>query len=1146
MDRPSTSEPHRPAGARAAFAADDLFATGGEMGRLMATVDWARTPVGPTEQWPQPLRTVLSFVLASQHPFFVWWSRELVQFYNDGYRPILGSTKHPAAMGQRGRECWKEIWSVIEPMIETVFAGGSTYTKDGQLVLERHGFLEECYFNYAYSPIRGESGAVDGVLVACSETTGRVIGERRLQLLGELGLEAAKPKSAGEASRNAAALLAAASADVPFALIYLADASGARLQLAGSVGIAAGHAAAPETIRIGDPRAVWPITAAQDEVELDLNALAASAGSLPGGLWPEPAQRALVLPLARAGELRPYGFLIAGTSPRLALDDRYRAFFRLLAGHVAAAIHNAEVHEEQRRRAQALAEIDRAKTVFFSNVSHELRTPLALMLGPTRDALASPDRALRGADLEMVHRNELRLLKLVNTLLDFARIEAGRAHARYEPTDLAALTCDVASAFRSAIERGAVRYEVDCPEIGELLHVDRSMWEKVVLNLLSNAFKFTFEGQIRIALRDAGDRVALSVADTGVGIAAHEQARVFERFHRIDGVRARTHEGSGIGLALVGDLVRLHGGTIELRSAPGVGSEFIVSIPKGHAHLPAEQVAAGSDPTGPPQHATPYVEEALGWLATPAERDRILEADAGRASVFGDAAGHVLVVDDNADMRAYLTRLLAPRFSVQTAADGEQALAAMRARRPDLVLTDVMMPNLDGPGLIRELRAHAETARVPVIMLSARAGEESQVAGLNAGADDYLQKPFSSAELIARVSRQLELGRLHQLAASERALAEAARAEAERANRAKDEFLAMLGHELRNPLSPIQTALHLMNMRGLRSREQAVIERQVSHLVRLVDDLLDVARITQGKIELRKQPLELATVVVRALEVASPLLDQKQQRLELQVAPEGLLVHADPDRLAQIISNLVTNAAKYSPPGSLIWIDAEQLGSRVRLRVRDQGVGLAADMVESIFDSFVQQRQAIDRSAGGLGLGLAIVRSLVGLHGGSVWAQSEGIGKGSEFVVELPALAASASYPPPPDTPRRDVIRGGSGKRVLIVDDNEDAAEVLGELLAELGFVVAVAHDGPEALATAARFKPQIALLDIGLPVIDGYELGERLRGLADMPADLDLIAITGYGRAADVQRSRAAGFSAHLVKPLDLDALSGLLFKSR
>ncbi|HEX5715444.1 MAG TPA: ATP-binding protein, partial [Thermoanaerobaculia bacterium] len=712
----------------------------GETGALIRSIDWPRHPMGPIEGWPQSLRTALSICLGSDFPMALWWGPEVWQLYNDGYVHVLGG-KHPEAMGQQGNVCWAEIWDVVGPIYERVMTSGeSSFFSDLLLVMERNRYVEETYFTFSYSPVLDEQGGVGGNLIVCTETTERVVGERRLRTLRDLGARAAEGKNAAEACAIAAEILAANLWDIPFACIYLLDGEG-RFELAGSSGVAAGCPVALEIVEPGGEG--WPFDEVVRTSQIcGVDDLASRFSEVPASPWEDPTRSALMLPLATPGQDRPTGVLVAGVSPRRALDESYRSFYQLAAGQIAAAIADARAYEEERRRAEALAELDRAKTTFFSNVSHEFRTPLTLLLGPLEDALDDLDD---GASLvpvhrervETAHRNALRLLKLVNTLLDFARIEAGRVQAVYEPTDLPAYTAELASVFRSAVERAGLRFAVDCPPLEISAYVDREMWEKIVLNLLSNALKFTLEGEIAVRLRtaDGGKRLELSVSDTGVGIHADELPRVFERFRRVRVARARSQEGTGIGLALVQELVRLHGGEVRAESEPGRGTAFTVSIPAGSDHLPADRIGSARTVTSTAVGAAPYVEEALRWLPSAAEQGE-------EPAISLASADRILLVDDNADMREYVRRLLGP-WTVETAADGTSALESALAAPPDLVLADVMMPGLDGFELLRALRSHPRTATVPVILLSARAGEEARVEGLQAGADDYLVKPFS-------------------------------------------------------------------------------------------------------------------------------------------------------------------------------------------------------------------------------------------------------------------------------------------------------------------------------------------------------------------------------------------------------------------
>ncbi|GAA0251746.1 SpoIIE family protein phosphatase [Saccharothrix mutabilis subsp. mutabilis] len=742
----------------ATAAPADLFAVDGEVGPDLARVDWAATALGHPSGWPQSLRTAVSILLSSRFSMWLAWGPELTFFCNAAYRRDTLGRKYPWALGRSASEVWAEIWADIGPRIETVLTTGeATWDEALLLFLERSGYPEETYHTFSYSPLRDDDGVVVGMLCVVSEETERVVGERRMATLRDLGSDPSAVRTEEETLAFSCRQLARNPRDLPFTVTYLSqDDGGARL--AGATGIAAGHPAAPPVLAPDDPDGVWPLAALRGEsvlVELDGPAFAA----LPGGDRSEPPTQALLVPLQRQGGT-PYGFLVAGLNRYRPLDEAYRGFVELVAGHVAAGIASARSYQAQQRRAEELAELDRAKTAFFSNISHEFRTPLTLIMGPVeelRDRLAESDPQARD-ELDVVHRNGLRLGKLVNTLLDFSRIEAGRMRAGYEPVDLAAVTAELASVFRSAIEKAGLGFDVDCPPLPEPVHLDRGMWEKVVLNLLSNALKFTFEGSIGVSVRAVDGEAVVTVADTGIGVAPEEMPRLFERFHRIENARSRSNEGSGIGLALVRELVDLHGGTITAESTVEQGTRFTIRLPFGSAHLPADALLpAGDARSTVSTTADPYVQEALRWLPDGRDGADVPLAAAPGASV----SATVLVADDNADMREYLTRLLSGAgYEVRAVDDGVRALEAIRAQHPDLVVSDVMMPRLDGLSLVSALRTDPRTAAVPVLLLSARAGQEASIEGLRAGADDYLVKPFAAAELLARVRANVELSRL--------------------------------------------------------------------------------------------------------------------------------------------------------------------------------------------------------------------------------------------------------------------------------------------------------------------------------------------------------------------------------------------------
>jgi signal transduction histidine kinase/ActR/RegA family two-component response regulator len=812
-------------------------------------MDWSATPVGPVETWPQSLRTVLSILLTSRHPIFVWWGQELVQFYNDGYRPILGATKHPRALGQRGRECWTEIWDVIGSMIQSVMERGeSTFIQDGLLCLDRNGYLEEAYFTYAYSPIQDESGGTGGVFVACTESTERILSERRLQTLRELSAATSEVKSEEEVCRKAAGVLTLNPHDVPFALLYLTDARGQTPRLVGTVGLEPGSAAAPLLLDAGP----WPWESIERTGEaLQVDCLPCSLGPLPGGPWPEAASSALVLPLFTPGHDTPTGMLVAGLSPRKALDAKYRGFLELTATQLSNALTHVRAYEQEKRRAELLAALDRARLH-----SQLMQAPVAVAI------LTGPHLVFELANpryLEMVGRRDGRVV--------------GRP---------------VRAVF---------------PELP----------------------------------RDAP---------------------VFQVLEEV----------YAIGRAFTADAYR----------------------------IPLDRRGNGE------------LEDVYFQLTCQPMRD-----------VRGSIVGVMVVAAD--------------------------------------VTTQVV-----------------------------------------------------------------------------------ARTQAEEADRRKDEFLAMLAHELRNPLAALSTALEVMKharsdeAKGARLRD--ICAHQVTSLVRMVDDLLDVSRITRGKVELRKQEVDLLAIIQNAIETSRPHINGRGHELSVTLAPGDFRLEADATRLEQVVSNLLSNAARYTEPGGAISVrlGREESGGQpwAVLRVRDTGRGIARDMQDKVFELFFQVDPSIDRTSGGLGIGLTLVKRLVGMHGGTVHAYSEGPGQGSEFTVRLPLprQLPRATQTPRPSTLHVPLFH--PKRRVLVVEDRAAVRETLRVLLENMGHEVAVATNGLEGVTQALKLLPDVALVDVGLPGIDGYELARRVRASRE-GASLFLVALTGYGGTEAQAKALQAGFDLHLVKPL-------------
>ena len=592
-----------------------------ELARLMRAFDWNTTAIGVPEEWPKSLRTAVGIMLTSRQPIWIGWGQELTYLYNDPYKSIIGG-KHPWALGKPASVVWREIWHEIGPMLSQAMGGNEgTYVEAQLLIMERNGYPEETYYTFSYSPIPADDGTVGGIFCANTDDTQRVIGERQLTLLRELAATTAEARTWEQACERSARALSTDPQDLPFAMIYMLEPDGRTATLASTSGVEPDHPAVVATLSVYGDDEPWPLAdVLKDHRPRVVSRLETSfQATFPSGAWPQAPDTAVVLPILPSGETGRAGFLIAGLNPFRLFDDNYAGFMKLIAGQIGAAIANAEAYEQERRRAEALAEINRAKTAFFSNVSHEFRTPLTLMLGPLEDALRHPEElpAKRFEEVTVAHRNALRLLRLVNTLLDFSRVEAGRVQVYRESNNLSLLTHDLASNFSSVCERAGLALSIACDPLPKSVYIDRDMWEKIVLNLLSNAFKFTFGGSIDVRLRDVGGHVELSVRDTGVGIPPSELPHVFERFHRVEGQNGRTHEGSGIGLALVRELVNLHGGEVRIESKVDHGTTFTVILPYGESRLPA--AGNESHKVSTATKAAAFVEEALRWLPEPAD-----------------------------------------------------------------------------------------------------------------------------------------------------------------------------------------------------------------------------------------------------------------------------------------------------------------------------------------------------------------------------------------------------------------------------------------------------------------------------------------------------------------------------------------------
>lgn len=1000
---------------------------GGALGRLVHEFDWAKTPLGPINEWPQSLRTVVRVLLTSRFAMWMSWGPELTFLYNDAYARMTLGKKHPWALGRRSQEVWEEIWDDIGPRIEKVLQScEATWDEALLLFLERSGYREETYHTFSYSPLFGDDGETTGHLCVVTEETDRVIGERRLNTLRSLSAELNRTITEDDVLASVSRCLEENQKDLPFTLTYLFTEDGKQARLASQTGISAAHPAAPESIEFeGDQ--IWPVAellGGKDSVVVeDLNA---RFDSLPFGFWDKSPWRALLLPITSQAQDAPAGVFIAALNPYRPLDVSYAGFLSLVAGQIAASIANAHAYEIERKRAEALAEIDRAKTAFFSNVSHEFRTPLTLMLGPLQDLLARSQTHLTPTakeQIELANRNGARLLRLVNTLLDFSRIEAGRVQAVYQATDLAGFTSELASVFRSATEKAGLRLVVDCPNLGEPVYVDRDMWEKIVLNLISNAFKFTFDGEIGVSIDRVGNFAELRVRDTGEGIPPEAVPRLFERFHRVPNTRSRTHEGTGIGLALVQELVKLHGGFIRVESTLGKGSTFVVSIPFGQNHLASGQLGGARSLTSTAVGAKPFVEEALRWLPDSSNNgDEFLSHELLPVPCPpGSEAGvrpRILIADDNSDMRQYLARLLAEHYEIETVPDGQVAIEAARDRPPNLILSDVMMPGLDGFQLLEAIRKDERTRRIPVVLLSARAGEESRVEGMHAGADDYLIKPFSARELLARVSARLEIARLQGEGERRyRELAESleiqVRARTEQLEQRTAELVKQ-SEDIRNlsaQLLQIQDEERRHIARELHDsagQTLAVLGMNLGQLTEQAKtkapDIARQAETSEGLVQQLQQEIRTASYLLHP-----PLLDETgltsalgwytqglRERTGLNIAldvPEDFgRIQRDIELVVfRLVQECLTNIHRHSGSKTAA-IRLTRESDTVVLEVRDKGKGISSERLAEI-------------QSGGSGVGIRGMRERVAQFSGTMRIDSNGSGTGVYVAIPIAKTA---------------------------------------------------------------------------------------------------------------------------------------------
>lgn len=986
-----------------------FLAGGGEMGKLIRSMDWSKTALGPVESWPQSLRTTVSLCLSSTFPILIAWGPETIQIYNDSYRPICGA-KHPESMGQNFRICWETALPVVGDKFTRGQEGEGTYIKDQRMFLDRHGYLEEAFMTFSFAPIRDESGNVGGIFHPITETTEKMLSARRTQLLRDLAAQLAKAQTVEDICRFALHNYQEYITDLPFLLLYKIDPETQQAHLLTAAGVEQAQALAPEVITAGDSSTGWPVDEVLQGKIQQVDALAERFGQFACEPYPQTPDVAMLLPVQLSGQEAPYGFIIAGVSACRAMDPEYLSFYELLNNTFNTAFSNVYAYEQEQKRAEALAEIDRSKTAFFSNVSHEFRTPLTLMLGPLEELLQQPllnaEPAIR-ENIASTHRNAQRLLKLVNNLLDYSRVEAGRVQALYQPVNLEELTCDLSSSFRAIIEKAGMQLVVDCAPLHQQVYADKEMWEKIVLNLLSNAFKYTMEGVITVRLSEAGNDAVFQVQDTGTGIPAKELPHMFERFHRVEQATGRTHEGSGIGLSLVHELVQLHNGHITVESELGKGTCFTIRIPFGRAHLPAALVSETEKQIDTSFLKGAFLREAEGLLDnTVTTGDEAVES----IPITAGEKDTVLIVDDNADMRQYLVRLLEGHYETDTAVNGQDALLKIQHKHPALVLSDIMMPVMDGKGLLHQLKASRDTSYIPLIFLSARAGDEARVDGLEDGADDYLVKPFSAKELLTKIKAQIVISKTLLQRTSD---LKTANDELMRTNVELRDFAYIASHDLQEPLRKIQTFADILLHQEAEENKSAhtYLEKIITSANRmsvLIKDLLRYSKLTRNT-----EPLETVDLNAIVRQVTGDF-ELVIRRKSAEVHTSGLpVLKAVPIQMNQLFYNLLGNALKFADKPPVIHITAallaagqqaqvEGLQPHMRyyeIKVQDNGIGFEQKYAAQIFTIF--QRLVRQNEYEGTGIGLTMCRKIAENHQGLITVASKP-GEGSTFTVYLP------------------------------------------------------------------------------------------------------------------------------------------------
>lgn len=943
----------------------ELTEGGGEMGKLIRELDWSQSPVGSFEKWPQSLKTSLSICLGSKFPMFVWWGRDLTVFYNDSYIPFTGM-KHPKYLGRPAREQWAEIWDALKPLTEQVLeTGRATWAESMQLFMTRKGFLEETYFTFSYSPIRDESGNVGGIINPCQETTERILSQRRLKTLHDLtGIEV---KNISEIGEKAAQILGGNVYDIPFALLYATSPKKPEMALIGATGVQRFSSIAPRTLK-------EPWRGSQRKID---GLRPRFSNELPKTPYDEKADSAYVFPIQVPHRETPVGYLVLGISPRLNFDASYLEFFSLVCKGITTHFSNVIALDEERKRTEALAEVDRLKTQFLSNVSHELRTPLTLILAPLESILINQNNIPIQEELRQflnsAYNNSIRLLQMVNGLLDFSKFQLGKIEVSREPVDIDLLTQTIFKDFSHIMKTKDIQAHLDCRTPIGTVSIDRYLYERILFNLLSNATKFTPKGgSITLKLVHDGECLLFSVQDTGIGIAKSDFDKLFQRFQQIEGSATRRFEGTGLGLSLVKEFAQLLGGTVSVESEVGKGSCFSVKcLAPRSGQKPVELARTVRAIIAPPQ-------PNAASSKTPSHQKM----------------PKVLIAEDNSELALFIQSLLQNMCTTHISPNGKEALQVAREWKPDLILSDVMMPEMDGISLCREIKSHKETCNIPVVLLTALTHREALLKGWEEGADDYLFKPFHPTELAARVRSLLNLSHTRKERDTEMTM-----------RRDLEEFAYLASHDIREPLRVIRLYVDLLREAELHKENtppeediKQTISKNAERAQTLIDDLIQYSVLK--KKDSSYEVVDCNQVVQQALANLENLIADTKAEIRCENLPK---IVSNRSRLVQVFQNLVQNAIKYrkeAPPQ--ITIQGKCIDQEWVITVKDNGIGFDQKYADHIFLVFKRLHHR-DKYEGN-GMGLAICKSIITGLGGRIWAQSQK-GEGALFNIALPRSA---------------------------------------------------------------------------------------------------------------------------------------------